>query len=98
MNEPTDWLWSALPEPIKAAMLAAIIAVLRCLGDADEPRWVRTLLEGALCGAIAVGVAHLTVALGMTNGWSIFFSALVGLFGAQEVRSIGRRIAKERLR
>jgi lambda family phage holin len=97
MNNPS-WLWDFLPEPIRAGIMAAVIAVLRVMYDSDEPRWVRVLLEAALCGSIAVGVAHLTQALGMSQGWATFLGAAVGLFGAEEVRSFGRRVANERVR
>lgn len=90
-------IWAALPEPIRAAALAACVALLRVVYDDKEPRWVRRILESALCGAIALGVAHLTEALGMPTGWATFLGGAVGLFGADQVRDWGRRIALKRL-
>jgi lambda family phage holin len=89
---------SGLPEPIRAALLAALVALLRILHDGKEPRWVRRILEAALCGAIALGVAGLIEALGMSSGWATFLGASVGLFGADQVREWGRRLAEQRVR
>lgn len=87
----------SLPEPIRAALLAAVVAMLRILYDGREPRWIRRLLESALCGAIALGVAHLVDALGMTQGWATFLGASVGLYGADQVRTLGRTVVEKRI-
>jgi len=89
---------NSIPEPFRAALLAAIVALLRILYDGKESRWVRRLLEAALCGAIALGVAHLIEAAGMSQGWATFLGASIGLFGADQVREWGRRIAEKRMR
>lgn len=86
-----------LPEPIRAAVLAAVVAMLRILYDGREPQWIRRLLESALCGAIALGVAHLVDALGMTQGWATFLGASVGLYGADQVRTWGRTVVEKRI-
>ncbi len=87
----------SLPEPIRAAALAAVVAMLRIMYDGREPRWIRRLLESALCGAIALGVAHLVDALGMTQGWPTFLGASVGLYGADQVRTWGRAVAERKI-
>lgn len=87
-----------LPEPIRAALLAGVVAMLRILYDGKEPRWVRRFLEAALCGTIALGIAHLVEAMGMSGGWATFLGAGVGLFGADQVREWGRLIAEKRVR
>lgn len=87
----------SLPEPIRAALLAAVVAMLRILYDGREPRWIRRLLESALCGAIALGVAHLVDALGMTQGWATFLGASVGLYGADQVRTWGCAVAERKI-
>lgn len=91
-------LLDSLPEPIRAALLGALVALLRIIYDGREPRWVRRVLEAALCGAIALAVAHLCHALGLGDGWGTFLGASVGLFGADQVREWGRRIADARVR
>lgn len=87
----------SLPEPIRAAALAAFVAMLRILYDGREPRWVRRFLEAMLCGTIALGVAHLVEALGMTQGWATFLGASIGLYGADQVRTWGRAVAEKRI-
>jgi len=91
-------LLESIPEPFRAAILATVVALLRILYDGREPRWVRRFLGAMLCGAIALGVAHLVEALWMTQGWATFLGAAIGLFGADQVREWGRRIAERRVR
>jgi len=91
-------LLESIPEPFRAAILATVVALLRILYDGREPRWVRRFLGAMLCGAIALGVAHLVEALLMTQGWATFLGAAIGLFGADQVREWGRRIAERRVR
>lgn len=91
-------IFELLPEPIRAALLAAVVAMLRILYDGKEPRWVRRVLEAVLCGTIALGIAHLIEAMGMASGWATFLGASVGLFGADQVREWGRRLADARVR
>lgn len=91
-------IFELLPEPIRAALLAGVVAMLRILYDGREPRWVRRVLEAALCGTIALGIAHLIEAVGMASGWATFLGASVGLFGADQVREWGRRLADARVR
>jgi lambda family phage holin len=88
----------SLPEPFRAALLAMIVALMRILYDGKEPRWTRRLLESALCGAIALAISHLIQALGMSAGWATFLGAAVGLFGADQVREWGRKLADARVR
>lgn len=87
----------SLPEPVRAALLSAIVAMLRILYDGREPRWIRRLLESSLCGTIALGVAHLVEALGLTQGWATFLGASIGLYGADQVRTWGRAVAEKRI-
>lgn len=92
-----DWI-ANIPEPFRAAILAAIVALLRILYDGKEPRWTRRALEAALCGAIALAISNLIQALGMSPGWATFLGAAVGLFGADQVREWGRKLADARVR
>lgn len=99
MPEKTVILFfETLPEPVRAALLSAVVALARILYDGKEPRWVRRFLEATLCGLIALGIAHLISALGMSSGWATFIGASVGLFGADQVREWGRRVAEARVR
>ncbi|MGL6245656.1 phage holin, lambda family [Pseudomonas sp.] len=91
-------LLGLISEPYRAALLGALVALLRVLYDGKEPRWARRILEAALCGLIALGIAHLVQALGLSSGWATFFGGAVGLFGADQVREWGRRMAEERVK
>jgi len=98
-KDPSNWAtaWQALPEPVKAALLAALIALLRILYDDKEPRPVRTALECALCGSIALGVFYGIEAMHWPSGLGVFLGAGVGLFGADQVRAWGRALAQRRV-
>lgn len=85
-----------LPEPVRAAALAAVIALVRVAYDGKEPRWIRRSLESILCGLIALGVSSLVQAVGMADGWSTFIGASIGLFGADKVREWGQRFAEKK--
>ena len=50
-------IFENIPEPVRAALLAAVVALARILYDGKEPRWVRRFLEATLCGLIALGIA-----------------------------------------
>lgn len=96
-------IWDALPEPVKAAILGALIALLRVMYDDREPRLIRRLLEAALCGAIAFGVGSGAEAMGTQPGLAMFLGGAIGLLGADKVRELGRRyiggkISEERKR
>ncbi len=99
-KDPFTWaiLWTAIPEPIKAAIIGAAIAFLRIMYDGREPRIVRRLLESALCGAIALCVAYLIEAVGLESGWAVFLGGAVGLIGADQVREWARRFAEHHVR
>lgn len=91
-------LWAILPEPIRAALIGALVAFLRVMYDAREPSIVRRLLECALCGSIALCVAYLFSAVGANGDMATFAGGAIGLLGADTVRSWGRRIAERRVR
>ena len=96
-TEPLMKLIEMLPEPARAAVLAALIAFVRVVYDGKEPRWIRRSLESVLCGLIALGISSLVQALGMADGWSTFIGASGGLFGADKVREWGQRFAEKKV-
>ena len=96
-TEPLMTLIEMLPEPARAAVLAALIAFVRVVYDGKEHRWIRRSLESVLCGLIALGLSNLISALGMPDGWSTFIGASVGLFGADKVREWGQRFAEKKV-
>lgn len=91
-------LWESLPPPARAAIIGTGVAFLRVMYDGNEPSIVRRLLECALCGAIALCVAYLARPLGLSGDIATFAGGAVGLLGADQVRSWGRRLAERRVR
>lgn len=89
--------WESLPEPLRAAVLAGVVATLRIMYDDREPRLLRRLLEAALCGAIAFGIAAGLEAVAVPQGLATFLGAAVGLLGADKVREIGHRYVRRRM-
>lgn len=91
-------LWSAITDPIRAAVVGAFVALIRVMYDDSEPSIVRRLLECALCGAIALCVASGATALGITGDIATFAGGAVGLVGADTVRGWACRIGEQRVR
>ncbi len=87
----------ALPGPVRAAIVGALIALIRVMYDAREPRLMRRLLESALCGAIALCVASAAETLGLEAGYSTFFGGAIGLLGADQVRVWARLLVQRRI-
>ena len=86
-----------LPEPFRASALAAMVAFVRVMYDGKEPRLMRRVLESVLCGLIALSIAYMIEALGMSGNWATFIGGAVGLFGADQVRSWGRKFAAKKM-
>lgn len=99
-KDPMTWaaLWESLPDPIRAAIVGAAVAMLRVMYDDREPSIVRRLLECSLCGAIALCVSSLAAAVGIEGDYSTFAGGAIGLLGADQVRAWGRRIAERRVK
>lgn len=90
-------MWDALPEPIRAAVFGTLIAWVRVLYDGKETRRVRRLLEGLLCGMIALAVSSGAQAIGAPQGWGTVVGGMVGLFGADKVREIALAVTQRRV-
>ena len=92
-------LWAILPEPIRAAIIGALVAFLRVMYDGGESsKWPRLLLECALCGAISLSVASLVSALGVVGEFDAAIGGAVGLLGVDQVRAWARRVGERRIR
>ncbi len=90
-------LLGSLPGPARAAIVGALIALIRVMYDAREPRLMRRLLESALCGAIALCVASAAEDFGLSPGYSTFFGGAIGLLGADQVRVWARYLVQRRI-
>lgn len=100
MQDATDAIMKLielLPEPFRASALAAMVAFVRVMYDGKEPRLMRRVLESVLCGLIALSIAYMIEALGMSGNWATFIGGAVGLFGADQVRSWGRKFAEKKM-
>lgn len=102
-HDPNNWFsawfagWNAMPEPVRAAVLAALVAFFRVIYDRKESAWIRRLLESVVCGLIGLVVGHLTLALGLSEGWGMFLGGMVGLYGADQVRAWGRTFTDRKI-
>ena len=100
MQDTTDAIMkliNMLPEPFRASALAAMVAFVRVMYDGKEPSLMRRVLESVLCGLIALSIAYMVEALGMSGNWATFIGGAVGLFGADQVRSWGRKFAEKKM-
>jgi lambda family phage holin len=86
-----------LPEPFRAFMLAALVAFVRVMYDGKDPSLMHRVLESVLCGLIALSIAYMDEALGMSGNWTTFIGGAVGLFGADQVRAWGRKFAEKKM-
>lgn len=91
------FLWSLIPDQIRSAMLAILVAFLRIMYDNKEPQFTRRMLECFLCGAIALCVASLIKALGLNADFGTFAGGSIGLLGAEHARSLARRFTRRQV-
>ncbi len=97
MKDTTDAIMKLielLPEPFRAFMLSALVAFVRVMYDGKV---MHPVLESVLCGLIALSSAYMIEALGMSDNWATFIGGAVGLFGADQVRSWGRKFAEKKM-
>lgn len=99
-RDPFLWaaIWSVIPDPVRAAIVGALVALIRVMYDDSEPSIVRRLLECTLCGAIALCVASGAQALGLQGDYSTFAGGAIGLIGADTVRGWAKRVAEARVK
>lgn len=98
-KDPNAWAlaWQMIPEPLKAAILSAGIALLRIMYDGKEPRPIRVLLECAFCGGISLAVFYGVEAISLPPEMGVFFGGAIGLVGADQVRTWARAVAQRRI-
>lgn len=93
-------LWHALsasiPEPVRAAAMAFLVALLRVAYDNNEPRGRRRLLEAFLCGTLAYFIASGMEHFGVPASLSTFVGGAVGMLGADKVRELGRKYTAQK--
>ena len=100
-----EWLGQPAPT-VQGFLMAMVIAVLRVMYDRKEKAWQRILLEGLLCGVLAVGGTALA-ALVLSFFWPDFeaplgrlavaLGSMLGFFGVEAVRRLAIRLLRIKL-
>lgn len=72
-------------------LMAVTIAILRVIYDQQETRFLRVVLEAALCGALALAAKFGVVAAGLNINWAVFIGGCIGYLGIQSVRAIAMK-------
>lgn len=81
---------------IIAAFLAMLTAFLRSLYDGGRT-WKARLVESMLIGSLTVGIGFGLKAMGADGSWVFFAGSVVGLFGVDYIRAVGKDALKKRL-
>lgn len=87
-----------LPPAVAGVLMSIFISILRVIYDEDETRWMRTILEAALCGALTLTINSGVVAMGFGMNWAIFIGGTVGYFGSQKVRCWALKLVNRKMR
>lgn len=77
---------NGLPPEFAGVLMAMFMSILRVVYDEDETRWMRTVLESVICGAITLSINSGIIALGLGQNWAVFVGGTVGYFGTAKVR------------
>lgn len=79
-------LFEAIPESVKGAVMAFVVAMLRLAYDNQEPNWLRRILEGFICSFLAYGIYSLTRVMEWSTDLAFVGSVMVGFLGADFVK------------
>ena len=95
-DRPETWAmllaWIEQHHPlIYAAVLSALLASARFIYSGGSLR--RAMAEGFICGLITLAVSNGLALFGIPEQFAPFFGGMVGLLGADFVRSSLKRIA-----
>ncbi|MBL8444789.1 MAG: phage holin, lambda family [Zoogloeaceae bacterium] len=98
-KDPQLWelLFRWLPETmsaVMAALLSAVIGLLRVIYDGRERRWLRVLLEGLLCALMTFSVVTAATAYGISERYSAGIGGFIGFIGTDHLRRWARSLAK----
>ena len=83
---------------IYAFVMTFIISVFRICYLHKENNKRRVIIEGILCGLLAVASRYVFIHLNMTEDLSVAFGAVVGLTGVDKVREIGMNFLNNKSR
>lgn len=97
MNKMRDFLDSALamfdllPTPVRAAILAGILTILRFAYSEDARKWKRKLLELGICVFTTFGLGTGLQAFGFSADLAYILAVIIGHEGADFVRERAKR-------
>lgn len=86
-----------LPPHLAGFLLAVFIAAIRVIYDRQETTVIRTLLEAALCGALAVTAGTAVNALGLNESWTLFAGGMIGFMGSESIKAFAERFIVKRI-
>lgn len=86
-----------LSPELRAAMMAAFIALLRIAYDDRESRCKRRALETALCGTLGYGISSGLSYFDLPVGVSVFAGCSIGFLGVDFVRAKARQLVNKRV-
>lgn len=90
--------YKTITPEVLGAVMAMVIALIRVLYDGKEKRFLRILLEAAICGALSVTVSYGITAMGLDGNWSVFAGGMIGYLGSSSVRMIALSIINQRVK
>lgn len=98
-KDPAFWhaLWSDVREHVAAAGLGTLLSYLRIRWEGKETSPARQLLEAALGGVLVFLVGIASQKFGLSGGWSYALAGVVGTFGVEQVRQLGRKWAEKKV-
>lgn len=90
-------LFGEIPVAVKAAILTAVLVLLRHAYDGKGGKWGRKCIEAALCMATTWGVSFGLSAVGLGEDSSWLVAVAIGWLGADWVRDHAKRWTEKKL-
>lgn len=81
---------------MSVAVYASVVAFLRIAFDQKERRWQRIFLEVSLAGLLAKGAEQAAVAMGYAH-IDIAIGAAIGFIGVDNIRYFGRKYFSKKI-
>lgn len=86
-----------VPPIILGVIMAVVIALIRVVYEQEETSVIRVMLEGLLCGALAVVAGTGIEAMGLDQNWVLFSGGMVGFIGSQSIRAYANTLIKNKV-
>jgi lambda family phage holin len=102
MSDPTSdpsalaQLWAAVPEPLKAAIMSAVLSTIMAFRNGERTLW--TAFLEVTGGAVITFMAGSAVeAFGLSNGWCFAIGGAVAVFGIDQVKAFASKFAEKKV-